>query len=212
MFPRTESALISSKAVLSWLHEDCDAGVLAPADHALVRAYVPWTVCLGLDEDPAAHEKLLRMATGERDRLVVKPAAGTSGDGVFFGNQTSPQDWTSAVIHAAHDSPVVLQHRVESDRITMPFRDHDSGQQVTAQVPFVLSPYMIDGAAASLAVRHMGPDVPAGDVVISVSRGACQSAAVLAPEPAHGTLAQEASLRRARSMSNQDANATPVSW
>jgi hypothetical protein len=183
LFPRTESALISSKAVLSWLHADCDAGLLAPADRALVRAYVPWTACLGLDRDPAAHEKLLRMVTGERDRLVVKPAAGTSGDGVVFGNQTSPQDWASAVAHAAHESVVVLQHRVESDRITMPFRDQDSGQQVTARVPFVLSPYMIDGAAASLAVRHMGPGVPAGDVVISVSRGACQSTAVLAPEP-----------------------------
>jgi hypothetical protein len=211
LFPRTESALISSKAVLSWLHEDCDADLLAPADRALVRAYVPWTACLGLDEDPAAHEKLLHMATGERDRLVVKPAAGTSGDGVFFGNQTSPQDWASAVIQAAHESPVVLQQRVESDRITMPFRDHESGLQVTAQVPYVLSPYIIDGAAASLAVRHMGPGVPATDVVISVSRGACQSTALLAPEP-HTSPGHDVNLRRARSISNQGANATPVSW
>ena len=183
MFPRTESALISSKAVLAWLHEDCDAGVLAAADRALVRAYVPWTVCLGLDGDPAAQGKLLRMAAGERDRLVAKPAAGTSGDGVLFGNQTSPPDWASAVVQAAREWPVVLQRRVVPDRITMPFRDHDSGQQVTAQVPYVLSPYIVDGAAASLAVRHMGPGVPAGDVVISVSRGACQSTALLAPEP-----------------------------
>jgi hypothetical protein len=60
LFPRTESALISSKAVLSWLHEDCDAGLLAAADHALVRIHVPWTACRGLDGDPAAYGKLLR--------------------------------------------------------------------------------------------------------------------------------------------------------
>jgi hypothetical protein len=185
LFPRTESALISSKAVLSWLHEDCDAGLLAPADNALVRTHVPWTACLGLD--PAAHGKLLRMASGERDRLVAKPAVGKSGNDVLFGNQTSEQDWLPAVIHAARQSPLVLQHRVESDRIAMPFRDQDSGQQITARVPFVLGPYIIDGVAASVAVRHMGPDVPARDVVISTSRGACQSTALLAPEPpAHG--------------------------
>jgi hypothetical protein len=182
LFPRTESALISSKAVLSWLHEDCDAGLLAPADHALVRTHIPWTACLGLDTDPAVHAKLLSMATDERDRLVAKPAVGKSGNDVFFGNQSSEQDW-SAVIEAARESPVVLQQRIASDRITMPFRDQESGQQVTAQVPFVLGPYMIDGAAASIAVRHMGPGVAAGDVVISAIRGACQSTAVLAPEP-----------------------------
>jgi hypothetical protein len=57
-------------------------------------------------------------------------------------------------------------------------------------VPFVLSPYMIDGAAASVAVRHMGPAVPAGDVVISASRGAYQSTALLAPEPPRAWPAQ----------------------
>jgi hypothetical protein len=123
------------------------------------------------------------MVTGERDRLVVKPAVGKSGDGVLFGNQTSKQDWLSAVIDAARERPVVVQHRVESGRITMPFRDQDSGQQVTAQVPFVLSPFIIDGAAASVAVRHMGPGVPAGDVVISVGRGARPNTVLLAPEP-----------------------------
>ncbi|GAA1312640.1 hypothetical protein [Pseudonocardia xinjiangensis] len=182
LFPRTESALISSKAVLAWLHEDCDAGVLAPADRALVRTHVPWTACLGLDDDAAVPAALLRRITADRDRLVAKPAVGKSGNNVFFGSQSSEQDW-SAVIEAAREAPVVLQHRIGSDRITMPFRDQDSGEQVTGRVPFVLGPYMIDGAAASIAVRHMGPGVPAGDVVISAIRGACQSTALLAPEP-----------------------------
>jgi hypothetical protein len=41
----------------------------------------------------------------------------------------------------------------------------------------------MDGSAASVAVRHIGPGVPSRDVVISTSRGACQSTALLAPEP-----------------------------
>jgi len=183
-FPRTESALLSSKAILAWLHEDCDAGLLAAADRALVRTHVPWTTCLGLDGDPAAQRRLLGIAIDERHRLVAKPAVGRSGTDVFFGSQMSKQDWASAVIDAARESPVVLQQRVESDRMTMPFYDRDTGGQVTAQVPFVLGPYLIDGAAASVAVRHMGPDVPSRDVVISASRGGYQSAALLVPEAA----------------------------
>jgi hypothetical protein len=183
LFPRPESGLVSSKAVLSWLHEDCDAGVLGSADRALVRAHVPWTVCLGLDGDPDVDRRLLRMAAGERARLVAKPAVGKSANDVIFGNQTSAQNWQSAVADAAREWPLVLQRRVESGRITMPFRDRESGQQVTTRVPFVLSLYMVDGAAAGVLVRHMAPGLPAGDVVIGMRRGARPNAVLFAPEP-----------------------------
>ena len=183
LFPRTESILISSKAVLAWLHEDCDAGLLAPADRALVRTHVPWTACLGLDQDPAAHEKLLRLAADERDRLVVKPADGKSGNDVLFGNQIPERDWLAALVRASRRSPLVLQRRVESAHLAMPFRDRDSGQQTTAQVPFVLSPFIIGGAAASVSVRHMGPGDFARDVVISAGRGAYGNTVLLAAEP-----------------------------
>lgn len=180
LFPRTESALINSKAILAWLHEDCDADLLAPADHALVRNCVPRTTALGLNGasaapgGPAPHG-----ANGERDQMVVKPAVGKAGNGVLFGSRTSEQDWLSAAVDAAREAPVVLQQRVEPDRITMPFLDRASGQQVTAQVPFLLSPFVIDGAAADVSVRHMTPDVPAYDVVISVDRGGCWNTVVL---------------------------------
>ncbi|GAA3042724.1 hypothetical protein GCM10010464_03330 [Pseudonocardia yunnanensis] len=181
LFPRPESALVSSKAVLSWLREDCDAGVLGPADRALVRAHVPWTVCLGLDGDPEVERSLLRMAAGERDQLVAKPAVGQSSNDVVFGNQTSARNWQSAVADAARESPLVLQRRVEPGRITMPFRDRESGQQVTTRVPFVLSLFMVDRAAAGVLARHMNPDLPDGDVVIGMRHGARPNAVLLAP-------------------------------
>jgi hypothetical protein len=56
----------------------------------------------------------------------------------------------------------------------MPFHDQVCGQQVTARVPFVLG-YIIDSTAASTAVRHIGPGVPARNVVISASRGAARA-------------------------------------
>ena len=185
LFPRTESALISSKAVLAWLHEDCDAGLLAAADQrigahprSVDRMPGPGRRS-GRAEETAAHRDR-RASTG----WSRSPPSASPETDVIFGSQTSEQDWPSAVVDAARESPVVLQQRVESDRMTMPFHDRDSGGQVTAQVPFVLSPFMIDGAAASVAVRHMGPGVPAGDVVIGAIRGACQSTALLAPEAA----------------------------
>jgi hypothetical protein len=183
-FPRTESALVSSKAVLAWLHEDCDANLIAPVDRALVRAHIPWSACLGLDRDPAADADLLRRLADDRDRLVAKPVVGKAGNDVLFGSRTAPRDWLPAVLRAAGEAPLVLQHRVESARIAMPFRDRDSGQQVSARVPFVLSPFLVDGAAASGAVRHMAPGVPEGDVVISSGGGARPSTVLLAPERA----------------------------
>jgi hypothetical protein len=186
LFPRTESALLASKAVLAWLHEDCDAGLLAPADHALVRTHVPWSACLGLHRDPGAETRLLRLAAAERERLVAKPAVGKSGNGVVFGSRTPRRDWLPAMVRAAREAPLVLQHRVEPGRISMPFRDQDSGQQVTASVPFVLSPFLVDGAAASIHVRHMGPGAPVQDVVINARRGARSNTVLLAPERAEG--------------------------
>lgn len=182
LFPRTESNLISSKAVLAWLHQDCAAGLLAPADRALVRTHVPWTACLGLDRDPGAHEKLLGVAVGERDRLIVKPASGQGGFGLLFGKQIPERDWLPAIVGAAAKAPLVLQRHVESARLTMPFYDRDSGQQTSAQVPFVLSPFIVDGAAASVCVRHMEPDVSAQDVAINMGQGACSNTVLLAPK------------------------------
>jgi hypothetical protein len=177
VFPRTESALMNSKAILAWLHEDCDAELLAPADAALVRNHVPRTTALGL-----AGGRALPEVNDEHEDLVVKPAVGKAGNGVLFGSQTSRQDWHRAVVDAAQHAPVVLQQRVEPDRITMPFLDRVSGQQVSAPVPFLLSPFLIDGAAADVSVRHMTPDVPAHDVVIAVDRGGCWNTAVLLAE------------------------------
>jgi hypothetical protein len=183
VFPRTESALLSSKAVLAWLHEDCDADLLAPADAALVRNHGPSTTALGLNPavvGPGA--RVPRGADGEREDMVVKPAMGKAGNGVLFGSQTSQRDWHRAVVDAARHAPVVLQQRVEPDRTTMAFLDRASGQQVSAPVPFLLSPFLIDGAAADVSVRHMTPDVPAHDVVIAVDRGGCWNSAVLLAE------------------------------
>ncbi|GAA1233351.1 hypothetical protein [Pseudonocardia alaniniphila] len=183
LFPRTESGLVSSKAILAWLHEDCDAGLLAAADQELVREHVPWTACLGLDCDPDEQKELLSIASSRRDQLVAKPASGSSGKGVLFGSQAAEQDWPSALVEEARTNPVVLQERVVSDRTPMQFHELDSGQQVTAEVPFVLSPFMIDGVAGSLYLRHMGPYVAAGDLVIGAFRGAYESTVLLAPEP-----------------------------
>jgi hypothetical protein len=177
LFPRCESVLTSSKAVLGWLHEDCEAGLLAPGDAALVRAHVPRTVVLGLGRSTGALPEWAK----DRAQVVAKPAVGRSGAGVLFGSRASDGDWLAA---AADEAPMVLQQRVVPDRIAMPFLDRSSGRQVTADVPYVVSPYMVDGAASDVAVRHMAPSAPAEDVVISVSQGGRSNTAVLMPDHA----------------------------
>lgn len=179
LFPRSESDLISSKAVLAWLHEDCAAGELDSADQALVLTHVPYTTCIGLSADGDARRDGLRATDRERDHMVAKPAVGKSGNGVIFGSRAGARDWRCGTVQAAEHAPVVLQDRVESDRITMPFVDRSSGHQTTLRVPAVISPFLIDNAAASVAVRHPNPDIVGSDVVISASRGACPNTTLL---------------------------------
>lgn len=178
-FPRTESVLISSKTILAWMHEDCDTDVLDPADRDLIRSHIPWTGCLGLNDTSSAAEHTARLAACTRTGLVVKPSGGKSGTGVVFGAAASDQEWIAATVEAAHQAPVVVQRQVHPDRITMPFLDRDTGQQLSAQVPFVLSPFMVDHHAASVGVRHMPPHAPTEDVIIGVSRGARSNTVLL---------------------------------
>jgi hypothetical protein len=180
LFPRTESALISSKAVLARLHEDCDAGLLSPPDQDLVRAKFRGPCAWAWAGTRRHTPNLLREAADDRDRLIVKPAIGRAGKNVFFGRRASNEDWLPALVRAARESPLVRQRRVEPDLVPMPFLDQDSGQQVTAQVPYVLSPFVIDGAAASVLVRHTTPSAPMRDVVIDTRLGARDNTVLLA--------------------------------
>jgi hypothetical protein len=180
VYPRTESAMINSKVILAWLHEDADAGLLTPADQELVRNHIPRTTSLGLTgaaAGPGADAS--REANGERDDMVFKPAVGKAGNGVLFGSRTSEQDWQSAAADDPQELPAILQQRVTPDRVTLTFLDRESGEQVDASVPFLLSPFLIDGAAADVSVRHMTPDVPDHDVIISVDHGGCWNTVVL---------------------------------
>jgi hypothetical protein len=63
--------------------------------------------------------------------------------------------------HGARAGTVALFLRTESR----------SGQQVTAQAPYALGPFVIDGAAASVRVRHTTPGAPTRDVVIDMCLG-----------------------------------------
>jgi hypothetical protein len=176
-FPRTESTLIASKVILAWMHEDAEAGRFDRGDQDLVRTHVPRTISVGLPN--SAPNGASGLTIDERDRMIFKPAGGKSGTGVVFGKEMSDQDWRLAVGAGVNEVPAVVQELVQPDRITMQFIDQESRRTVEAPVPFVLSPFMIDGAAASVGVRHLGPDAPCRDVVISVSRGARSNAVVL---------------------------------
>jgi hypothetical protein len=79
---------------------------------------------------------------------------------VLFGSQTTNEDWIPALLRATRDRPLVLQRRVHPDRVAIPYLDQDSGQQLTRHVPFVLSPFIIDGApqpASGYATRPPAP-------------------------------------------------------
>ena len=182
LFPRTESALISSKAILSWLHEDCDAGLLTPADHDLVRTHVPWTACLGLDTDPTAQRNLLRRpprtrSSGRQTRRRQSPATTCS-------SAARPPTRTG---YPRSSGPPASPGGPATPRRLRPRRDalprsglRSAGHRAGAVRARPLRHRRRSGERRGAPPGSWRPDQ---DVVISVSHGACQSTALLAPEP-----------------------------
>lgn len=109
---------VLTKAMLArlsqWLDEDADQlrGLAEPI-RAELAAALPWSrvVAAGPGTDPTGRQiELPDYLAAHRVELVLKPAAGYSGDGVLVGRSTTEARWQSAVDQAlAADQPWVVQ-------------------------------------------------------------------------------------------------------
>ncbi|GAA4531493.1 hypothetical protein [Amycolatopsis samaneae] len=175
-FPET-MRLLSSKQVLAWLHEDLP--LLGRHDRDLVLAHVPWTVWTGPGQLSSRRAGVLRTAVREQGDLVLKPATGSSGNGVVFGSDVDSGTWRALLAERSSVDTVVLQRRVVADRTTMSFFAPDSGCRAATRLPCVLSPFLVDGRICGALVRHPGPDDLDGSHTINTHTGAIANTVVL---------------------------------
>ncbi|MDG4810258.1 hypothetical protein O7634_26190 [Micromonospora sp. WMMD1120] len=158
MFVSAAAWLLGNKTTFAWLWEDVDT--LAAADQALIRRHVPYTVPL-----TAA---VLDRAITEQATLVAKPADGSAGHGVLLGPELSPADWADGLRAAVEQGGAILQEYLPTDRVSMDFVHIETGDTVTADVPYSLAPYLF-GRRSSGALARVG--YPGCDGVLNLAHG-----------------------------------------
>jgi hypothetical protein len=90
----------SQKGLLEVLGRLEVAGLFTPAERRLLRECVPWTRVLGarLTEDPTGRRiDLPEFARRARERLLIKPNVGSSGEGVLLGREAGPARWEARI-------------------------------------------------------------------------------------------------------------------
>jgi hypothetical protein len=168
--------LLSDKTTLAWLWEDI--GLLAPEDQRLIRRHMPLTTVFPAQGTPVSDQ--VRAAQGRRAHLVLKPAAGYGGTGVVLGPAVSGERWQVALLEAASAGRYVLQQHVSSERVPIPFVNHDTGETRWADVPFVVGPFLFGDRPSGVLVRHSVPD---SGPVVNAHDGAVLSTALLTRPP-----------------------------
>jgi hypothetical protein len=166
------TCLLMNKRTLAWLWSDL--GLLGEPDRELVTRHIPWTVHLRAGTD--ADDPVLTRAIANRSGLVLKPANGYGGRGVVIGHTISQPEWAAALASAAADGSQVLQTYTEPDRVCLDFVHRVSGEPLTADVPFVLGPFIFAGRPSGVLVRHAAPE---GGLVLNAHHGAIMNTALL---------------------------------
>ncbi|CAL9665221.1 hypothetical protein [Streptomyces sp. enrichment culture] len=179
LFVPEAACLLSAKRVLAWMHEDLD--LYTPSDRALVLGHVPWTAWLGPGQSAERRRHVLARAARERTGLVVKPSRGHGGTGFVAGVEVSAGDWADLLARRSREETLVLQRRIVPDTTWMHFRSAD-GARETARVPFVVSPFLLNGRTAGAYIRHASPETAPG-APVNTAAGAVSNTVLLLPGP-----------------------------
>jgi uncharacterized circularly permuted ATP-grasp superfamily protein len=147
---------LTVKSLLSQIHGAHFEPLLSRDDLAFLRHLIPWTC----DVTPDADLKRLR---SERERLVLKPADGYGGQGIFLGWEASEADWDRAIDVAVRER-YVAQQRVHIPQAVFPVPQEKGWGFESLNVDF--DPYMFGRQMADPLVR-----ISAGDV-LNVKAGA----------------------------------------
>ncbi|MEU6077692.1 hypothetical protein [Micromonospora sp. NPDC047074] len=158
MWVSTAAWLIANKQAFAWLWEDADA--LPAADRDLVHRYVPRTWSL-------TPERLDR-AVADRHDLVAKPADGSAGVDVLIGREADDDTWRDGLVRAVGRGGFILQEYVRADDVPLDFVHIETGETVSADVPYSIAPYLFGRRAAGACIRT---GFPGCDGVLNLARG-----------------------------------------
>lgn len=140
---------LTVKSLMSCIHEK-DFEPLLPADDLrFLRDLVPWTADV---HDGPVLERIRR----ERENLVLKPADGYGGQGIYLGWELDASAWERAIDEALQ-SRYVVQERVHIPQAEFPVPQPSGWSFERFRADF--DPYMFGGRMADPLVRIAQSDV-----------------------------------------------------
>lgn len=110
------SRMMGDKRNLALLFEHRESDVFSEAEREFLRKHVPRSYWIpGTRELPqreagSLRERLLQ----QRERMVLKHAVGSRGEGVLIGSDTRPEEWAARVQSAFETGKWLAQERVDS--------------------------------------------------------------------------------------------------
>jgi hypothetical protein len=140
--------LAHKKAFFAILTDPSHAALFTSAEHAVIRAHVPWTRVLDDVETHKGdwHGGLLDLARAWREHLVLKPNDEYGGTGVNLGWEMSASEWDTA-LESALEQPFgtwIVQERIPVRREIFP--QFDAAGRVSMNDMLVdFAPYLFRG-------------------------------------------------------------------
>ena len=149
-----------------WLFEvlwDADAQRLfSRSELVAIRTMVPWTAEL---HDGPSHRidgsvlpDLLSWVSDNRDRLVLKPAIGSHGEGVLVGRAVTQHDWDTALSRATAGGSIVMEY-VDPEEMVLPVADPDDRWRVAWRTELVDCNFYVYSGRVGCPIRRaaVGP-------------------------------------------------------
>lgn len=148
--------LAHKKAFFAALTDPANASMFSSAEHAVIRASVPWTRLLGeshTDKD-GRRADLPELAARGREHLVLKPNDEYGGKGVLLGWELSDAEWRGNIDAALADPPGswIVQERIPVRREVFPQFDAE-GHTEMRDVLVDLAPYLFRGRMGGYLTR-----------------------------------------------------------
>lgn len=165
--------LLGSKWLLEVLWNPEAQGLFSARELAAIRVMVPWTAELhdgpSHNRDGSVLPDLLSWVSRNRDRLVLKPALGSHGDGVLVGCSASQNDWDAAVGRATGGGWIVMEY-VTPEHMVLPTADPADDWRTTWQTELVDCNFYVYGSRVGSPIRRAA-DGPILNVAKDTSDG-----------------------------------------
>ena len=176
LLPSQSARFLHNKQTLALLSEGLPW--MTARDAEVVDRYVPWSRVVG-DRKVCwrgeAHD-LPRLLLDRQEDFVLKGATGWSCLEVFFGVETSPQEWEARVGQAVRNGGFVVQERIRP--LSYPLEVMTGPGEVRRILADpVISPFCLGGQSAGCYVRF----VEAGERLAIGGTSALRTCAVAEP-------------------------------